>query len=45
MRSDGAPPPVEPAPPLLGQQTIVVLGEWPGMSAGNVEALHEEGII
>jgi crotonobetainyl-CoA:carnitine CoA-transferase CaiB-like acyl-CoA transferase len=41
---DGAPPPVEPAP-LLGQHTAEIFGDWLGMSAGDVEALREEGMI
>jgi formyl-CoA transferase len=44
VRFDGAPPPVEPAP-LLGQHTAEVLGDWLGMSAGDVDALQKEGII
>src|SRR5215469_3587882 len=41
---DGAPPPVKPAP-LLGEHTTEVLGEWLGMSAGDLEAMHRDGIV
>jgi formyl-CoA transferase len=44
VRFDGAPPKLEPAP-LLGQHAAEVLGEWLGMSAGDVEALRREGVI
>jgi hypothetical protein len=30
---------------LLGQHTTQVFGEWLGMSAGDVEALREDGAI
>ncbi len=32
-------------PPLLGQHTEEVLGDWLGMSADEVEALHSEEVI
>jgi crotonobetainyl-CoA:carnitine CoA-transferase CaiB-like acyl-CoA transferase len=44
VRFDGRPPKLEPAP-LLGQHSSEVLGDWLGMSAGDVEALKEEGVI
>ena len=44
VRFDGKPPKLEPAP-LLGQHTSHVFGEWLGMSAGEVEALRDEGVI
>ena len=44
VRFDGAPAPVKPAP-LLGEHTTEVLGEWLGMSAGDLEAMHRDGIV
>src|ERR1700741_2648483 len=44
VRFDGKPPKLAPAP-LLGQHCTQVFGEWLGMSAADVEALREEGII
>jgi len=44
VRFDGRPPKLEPAP-LLGQHNPHVLGEWLGMSAADVEALHKDGVI
>ena len=44
VRFDGKPPKLMPAP-LLGQHTAQVFGEWLGMSADDVEALHKEGVI
>ena len=41
---NGKPPKLEPAP-LLGQHTTQVLGDWLGMSAGDVDALKKEGVI
>jgi crotonobetainyl-CoA:carnitine CoA-transferase CaiB-like acyl-CoA transferase len=44
VRFDGAPPKVKPSP-LLGQHSADVLGGWLGMSAQDVDALKQEGII
>src|SRR5487761_1640157 len=44
VRFDGTPPKLEPAP-LLGQHSAEVLGEWLGMSQGDVEALNKDGTI
>jgi formyl-CoA transferase len=44
VRFDGAPVPVKPAP-LLGEHTAVVLGEWLGISAGDVAGLRNEGVV
>jgi crotonobetainyl-CoA:carnitine CoA-transferase CaiB-like acyl-CoA transferase len=39
-----APAPVKPAP-LLGEHTTEALGDWLGLSAANVEALHKDGVV
>ena len=44
VRFDGTPPKLEPAP-LLGQHSAEVLGEWLGMSQGDVAALKKDGTI
>jgi len=44
VRFDGAPPRVTPAP-LLGEHTATVLGDWLGMSAGDVETLKREQVL
>ena len=44
VRFDGTPPKLEPSP-LLGQHTAEVLGDWLGMSKGDVEALKKDGAI
>ena len=44
VRFDGAPAPVKPSP-LLGQHTTEVFGDWLGMSAGDVERLHSDGVV
>jgi formyl-CoA transferase len=44
VRFDGAPAPVEPSP-LLGQHTNEVFGQWLGMSPGEVDGLHRQGIV
>ncbi len=44
VRFDGAPAPVEPSP-LLGQHTSEVFGQWLGMSPGEVDGLHRQGIV
>jgi formyl-CoA transferase len=44
VRFDGAPAPVEPSP-LLGEHTAEVFGAWLDMSAGDVAALREEGVV
>ena len=44
VRFDGRPPKLEPAP-LLGQHNAQVLGDWLGMSSGDVEGLKKEGVI
>jgi len=44
VRFDGAPAPVKPAP-LLGEHTTEALGDWLGLDAAEVEALHREGIV
>jgi crotonobetainyl-CoA:carnitine CoA-transferase CaiB-like acyl-CoA transferase len=44
VRFGGAPPPIKPAP-LLGQHNTPVLGDWLGLSAEKVEALHKDGVI
>jgi len=44
VRFDGRPPKLAPAP-LLGQHNAQVFGDWLGMSAGDVDALRNEGVI
>jgi crotonobetainyl-CoA:carnitine CoA-transferase CaiB-like acyl-CoA transferase len=44
VRFDGAPAPVKPAP-LLGEHNREVFGEWLGISAGDLEALRNEGVV
>jgi crotonobetainyl-CoA:carnitine CoA-transferase CaiB-like acyl-CoA transferase len=44
VRFDGAPAPIKPAP-LLGEHTTEALGDWLGLSAAEVEALHKEGVV
>jgi formyl-CoA transferase len=44
VRFDGAPAPVKPAP-LLGEHNRQVFGEWLGISAGDLEALRNEGVV
>jgi crotonobetainyl-CoA:carnitine CoA-transferase CaiB-like acyl-CoA transferase len=44
VRFDGAPAPVKPSP-LLGQHTAEVFGDWLGMSDGDVERLHSDGVV
>jgi crotonobetainyl-CoA:carnitine CoA-transferase CaiB-like acyl-CoA transferase len=44
VRFDGAPPRVTPAP-LLGEHNTTVLGDWLGMSAGDVETLKREQVL
>jgi formyl-CoA transferase len=44
VRFDGAPAPVKPSP-LLGEHTTEVLGQWLGMSAGDLEAMRQDGIV
>ncbi len=44
VRFDGAPPRVTPAP-LLGEHTTTVLGDWLGMSAGDIEILKRDGVL
>ena len=44
VRFDGAPPQVKPSP-LLGEHVEGVLGSWLGISAKEVAALREEGIV
>jgi formyl-CoA transferase len=44
VRFDGTPARVKPSP-LLGQHNAAVLGSWLGLSAQEVEALHQEGIV
>jgi formyl-CoA transferase len=44
VRFDGAPAPVEPSP-LLGEHTTEVFSSWLDMSAGDVAALREEGVV
>jgi len=44
VRFDGRPPKLAPAP-LLGQHNAQVLGDWLGMSSGDVEGLKKEGVI
>jgi crotonobetainyl-CoA:carnitine CoA-transferase CaiB-like acyl-CoA transferase len=44
VRFDGAPAPIKSAP-LLGEHTTEALGEWLGLSAGEVEALHKDGAV
>ena len=44
VRFDGAPAPVKPSP-LLGEHTTEVFADWLGMSAGDVDALHREGVV
>jgi formyl-CoA transferase len=44
VRIDGKPPTLVTSP-VLGQHTTDVLQSWLGMSAGDVEALADEGIV
>jgi crotonobetainyl-CoA:carnitine CoA-transferase CaiB-like acyl-CoA transferase len=44
VRFDGAPAPVKPSP-LLGEHTAEVFGDWLGMSAGDVAALGDDGVV
>jgi crotonobetainyl-CoA:carnitine CoA-transferase CaiB-like acyl-CoA transferase len=44
VRFDGAPPRVKPSP-LLGEHNAEVLGGWLGMSAQDVEALRQQGVV
>jgi crotonobetainyl-CoA:carnitine CoA-transferase CaiB-like acyl-CoA transferase len=44
VRFDGAVAPVKPAP-LLGEHTTEALGDWLGLSAAEVEALHKDGVV
>ena len=44
VRFDGVPAEVKPAP-LLGEHTAEVLGDWLGLSPGEVEALREDGVV
>ena len=44
VRFDGTPPRVKPSP-LLGEHNAEVLGGWLGMSAQEVEALRQDGIV
>jgi formyl-CoA transferase len=44
VRFDGAPPPINPAP-QLGEHTTEVFAEWLGLSAAEVETLHQEGVV
>jgi crotonobetainyl-CoA:carnitine CoA-transferase CaiB-like acyl-CoA transferase len=44
VRFDGAPAPVKPAP-LLGEHTAEVFGEWLDISASDVEALRNDGVV
>jgi formyl-CoA transferase len=44
VRFDGAPALVEPSP-LLGEHTAEVFSAWLDMSAGDVAALREEGVV
>jgi crotonobetainyl-CoA:carnitine CoA-transferase CaiB-like acyl-CoA transferase len=44
VRFDGRPGRVKPSP-LLGQHSAEVLGGWLGISAQEIEALRQEGIV
>jgi crotonobetainyl-CoA:carnitine CoA-transferase CaiB-like acyl-CoA transferase len=44
VRFDGRPAKVKPSP-LLGQHSAEVLSGWLGMSAQDVDALRQEGIV
>jgi formyl-CoA transferase len=44
VRVDGAPPRLLTAQ-MFGQHNAAVLGEWLGIGSGEVEALHQEGIL
>jgi formyl-CoA transferase len=44
VRFDGTPARVKPSP-LLGQHSAEVLGGWLGISAQEIEALRQEGIV
>ncbi|MGH7054360.1 MAG: CaiB/BaiF CoA transferase family protein [Stellaceae bacterium] len=44
VRFDGSPPKVKPSP-QLGQHVEEVLGSWLGMSAKDLAALRQEGIV
>ena len=44
VRFAGSPPPLKPAP-LLGEHSADVLGEWLGLSEGDVAALRQKGAI
>jgi formyl-CoA transferase len=44
VRFDGAPTPIKPAP-LLGEHTGEVLGDWLELSANEIAALRDKGIV
>jgi crotonobetainyl-CoA:carnitine CoA-transferase CaiB-like acyl-CoA transferase len=44
VRFDGTPPRVKPSP-LLGQHSNEVLSGWLGISAQEIDALRQEGIV
>ena len=44
VRFNGVPTKVKSAP-LLGEHTAEVLGDWLGLGAAEVEALHKDGIV
>ena len=44
VRFDGKPPQIQPSP-LLGQHNAEVLGNWLGMSAGDIEGLKADDIV
>ena len=44
VRFDGVPAEVKSAP-LLGEHTAEVFGEWLGMSAADLEALRDAGVV
>jgi crotonobetainyl-CoA:carnitine CoA-transferase CaiB-like acyl-CoA transferase len=44
VRFDGAPPPINAAP-LVGEHTVEALGDWLGLSAAEVDALHKDGVV
>jgi crotonobetainyl-CoA:carnitine CoA-transferase CaiB-like acyl-CoA transferase len=45
MRLSASPVTYRSAPPLVGEHTDVVLGEWLGLNAGQITALRDKKVI